>query len=405
MREDFVKELETPYQKSFLKKMRRIAAAFTLAGASVVAESSRAIAPELSDDFLTVKRIAKLDLHETEKRNELFQSILESLQTRGGVLISPQLEEVYKDIIFSSRARREFGRKFSKPETVFGKEYMKENPEQAKEEWGHLERALQSSVCITSNIDIDKDAVGSGVVVETKKGKAILTAAHNLYDAKTITVEFPFGGTRRGIVEYIDKKTDLALLRLERIRSKYHDIPSLTAREENDRVFLETGALPLAIDEHLPLEHTKLASIGNPYNFPFEIFLNEHVGIGDTEQGLRSVEKADSRFSILALYGGNFMMEHRNIKYLGRPFYEKGEAVPGMSGGPVVTYDKEPKVVALVVANAPFKFDLSEVENPSDRKITPSNAIYTKAVPASVLLEFIHAYEKDVKSPQKPRLP
>lgn len=402
---EFTRELEIPYQKSFLKKLRRVAAAFALAGASVIAESSRAVAPELSDDFLTVKKIAKIDWRETEKRDELLRPILESLRARGGVLISPQLEEIYKDKTLSHQTRQEFGKKFSRPETVFGKEYMEQNPDHAKEEWKHLEKALQSSVYIVSEINEEKWTVGSGVVIETKKGKAILTVAHNLDNAKTLTVQFSFGAVARGIIEYIDEKTDLALLHLEDVRPKRQNAPSLTAREENTLVFLQTGVPSLAIDEHTVSEHTKLASIGNPYNFPFEIFLNKYVGITKTEEGLRLVEKADPRFSKLALYGGDIQQERHNTKYVGRPFFEKGEAMPGMSGGPVITYDKEPQVVALVAEMAPFRSDQSEVISPLDQKITPSNAIYTHAIPASVLLEFIDKYEKDVKSSQKPKQP
>ncbi|OGF52158.1 hypothetical protein A3I27_04055 [Candidatus Giovannonibacteria bacterium RIFCSPLOWO2_02_FULL_43_11b] len=357
--EGYSKEIKTPHDRSYLKKLQRIAGAFVLAGISVFGADKQATAPELSDDFLSTSRYTSLEQIKNEGKINLYRRILNAVSEKGGIEISPQVPETkYKIFPGETKSRADEKARsmevpyFSKPEVILGEKFIRENPEKAKEYLEKIEEGLKANIIINT-----KKGQGSGVIVDGGDRNIFLTNAHVVGDYSKAQVGFISGIAYEMTVSFVDKERDLAILEFPEYMKSPEIMNSPATKELIDSVINENGAVALKLvsDEEIIHKGDMLASIGNPLGFPFEVFINKfekyekHV---DKEQGfdyLAAKYKSDSRFHVLSKYFVEYIEDY------GR----KGDVLQGMSGGAVINLEKpgKPKLIGI---NARRNFALSK---------------------------------------------
>jgi hypothetical protein len=342
LRESFVQELKTPYENSYFQKLKRIAGAFVLAGFTLFASPKEVTLPEISKQSqITEEQFYRLD--DLPEHRELFKEAIQSLKKRGGLEISPQLpEQIYKPEFISDMTRilamirlgqgeRPY---FKKPETILGKEFIEDNPEKTQEYLGKIKKAMKATVYLERK---DKTQ-GSGVIINTKKGKVIITNEHVVGDELKLFAGFITGFIDRSDLKKVeviaeDAKRDLAILSFPFDRTTEEELNAL-------------GLASLDIEEDPQLEKFKkdetLASIGHPLGFPFEVALSEFKKTDKDEFDddyvyTYIVTKPDKRFDQLALYDRTNPIDRHRSK-------SKGDLIEGMSGGPIISLDREGEI-------------------------------------------------------------
>ncbi len=341
LREGFAKELKKPYEGSYFKKLQRIAGAFALAGLMTIAVPEKAISPEKSKEF---KELETLDYyHKTDpfRYLDVLTALQKKVEEKGGIDVSPQLPgEVYKPKELYRMVQLTVGSPetpyFSKPEIIFGEEFIKKNPEKAKEYFERVSKTQKATVIITN-----KTGMGSGVIINTEKGKLILTNEHVVRGNKNVWVKLINGNTVEAKVLNIDKKYDTAILKI--------DLPEDIIKEK--KVLEGTNSLDLDPDVKLKTGEN-LALIGHPLGYPFEVSLAKLENVEselvqeENQSGFIATKifsKPDERFVKLAAYETGRKWEE------GGAMAYKGETIWGMSGGPMIKLDEkgEPRLIGI----------------------------------------------------------
>lgn len=397
----FAEELRRPENGSYVKKMKRLMGAFVLAGLTVFGTAEKATSPELSEEYIAAERLAesKIDILGATKEisPELLKKVIASFQEKGGVPISPQLPETtFKGMEFVEYVRQ-YGRRgfverpyFSRPEVILGEKFLNQNPEKAQEYLEKIEDGLRATVRIKTT----KGSIGSGVIIPSIRGAVVLTNVHVVEDDNIVSVELINGRVTEGKVILKDNEQDLALLEL-----RSPDI---------ETVLTEAGAHSLPFDDRLPevlrtttqgTEGEKLAAIGHPFMFPWEVALCQFRAIEEAREGAESViiYRPDERFTHLALYGMTSTKtaeEKEESKeplkdegYRG-PYFEKGEALWGMSGGPVINLDRKGKARLSGLTTSALAYSVEFKE-----EMKKSGYLYGRAASAEALKQFLQQYE------------
>ncbi len=347
LREDFAKELKKPYEGSHFKKLQRIAAAFALLGFSFLATPNFAIAPEKSKQMKSLEQLAshsESPSPATKEDIELYRRIVEGLfkevEIKGGIATSPQLpEEVYKPKALYDVALGFVGTTepyFSKPEIIFGEEFVKKNSEKTKGYFERVSKTQKATVIITN-----KTSGGSGVIINTEKGKLIITNEHVVKENKNVWVKFINGNNVEAKVLSVDSERDIAILKI--------DLQEDIIKEK--KVLEDTNSLDLDPDVELKPEEN-LALIGHPMDYPFEVSLAKLENVEsalvqeENQSGFiaaKIISKPDERFAKLASYDIPSKFKQ------GRFLAHKGEAIWGMSGGPIIKLDEkgEPCLIGI----------------------------------------------------------
>jgi len=344
LREGFVKELKKPHEGSYFKKLERIGAAFALAGLLTVAVPETATLPEKSREFKELEALDHYEKTDPLRYINTLNFLQKKIEEKGGIEISPQLpEEVYKpnkwQIAFG--AQMLIGRKetpyFSKPEIVLGKEFIQKNPEQAKEYFERISKTQKATVIVEN-----KEILGSGVIINTKKGKIILTNKHIVGEEKTSLITFINGNKAEAEVLNTDSEYDVAILKI--------DFPD----EMVEKILKGTNSLD--VDPDIPLKslepQDRIALIGHPMGYPFEVSLAKVVNVEsklfqrENQNGFLSSEiifEPDERFVKLAAFETGRKWEE------GGALARKGESIWGMSGGPIIKLDEkgEPRLIGI----------------------------------------------------------
>ncbi len=344
LREGFAKELKKPCENSYLKTLKKVITPFVLAGLMTLVVPEKATLPEKSKDF---KEFQLLDYYR-EKEPSRYLKVLTDLQKKieekGGIAVSPQLpEEVYKPERLYRTAQVQVGKEkipyFSKPEIIFGEEFVKKNPEKAKEYFEKISKTQEATVII-----ITEKSMGSGVIINTEKGKIILTNGHVVEGEgkKSSWIEFKNGNIVEAKVLNVDEKNDIAILKI--------DLPEKTIKGKN----ILKGTNSLYLDSEAGIKSKEnLALIGHPMGYPFEVSLAKVENVEselfqeENQNGFidtKIISIPDERFAKLASYDVPRGFD-QNLGLLAH----KGESIWGMSGGPIIRLDKkgEPKLSGI----------------------------------------------------------
>lgn len=348
LKKNLAQELKKPENGSFLKKLKRLGGALALAGITTLSPNS-AIAPETTEEY----RIAKsgMDLEKESYQNlELFKRVDKALEETGGIKISPQLETVYKvmpeitKILAMGKVANGEIPYFSKPEVILGQEFIYQHPKEAGEYMDKIRKTMKATVMVFKGASL----IGSGTIVDTGDGAAIITNEHVAkYDKGDFSFITAGGENFKARRVFADQDRDLAILESNE---------NLTTALKEKKI----NALKLAskeIQEKLDFGD-KLAAIGHPRGFPFEVATSECVNIEKTlhhEPTLQLIRRAysdyifsfpDPRFAKLQTYDNKIVNMPVEAK--------KGNILGGMSGGPVISLDKkgEPEIVGITTINA-----------------------------------------------------
>jgi hypothetical protein len=403
--------LERPYQGSYLKKLQRLAGAFVLAGISLFA-SREVSTPELTPEYIISEvvvekgpRYMKELLKDIDPK--ILTRILQALEEKGGIPISVESEQLYKPKEFGRSARRlgflesrEKGEVpyFSKPEAVFGKQFLRDHRKEAEVYWGRIQQAMKATVVIDAKFPKGWGS-GAGVIIHTDRGMRILTNRHVLGpDAEKIYLYLIDGTRLKGVFDAGDDAEDIALLDVIEDTETESSPAPLEQRQSIEKIIIEGGANPLSLAKHSFEEGQKhlFAAIGHPLGFPYEVGLAEFEDFKKKELGGDLLlYKPDKRFEYLVHYGGGDPKERDGGKgaetlqdfarrVVGRSYFIKGEGISGMSGGPVIDLDAEegPKLVGLTSSQLWRKRGEKE------------KFFYLGAIPAARLQEFIKKYEE-----------
>lgn len=346
LKKNFAKELRKSEEGSFLKKLKRIGGALALAGLSVITPKD-AIAPETTEEYRIAKSGRDLE-KESLKNMPLFKRVDKALEETGGIKVSPQLETTYKVmpeiakmLAMGKMANGEIPY-FSKPEVILGQEFIYKNPKEAREYMDKIRKTMQATVIVMAGEEI----VGSGTIIDAGDQRVVVTnehvAAGDKGDYSFITSDGKQFKTR---TIYTNNKKDLAVLEsgedLEQaVKSK--SVSALKLASVGTQKDLQTG--------------NKLASVGHPLKFPFEVALSEYTGnmqpqsivVNQVGEKINNAEfilsRQDKRFSNLQTYP----ITNKN-KIEGK----KGDILGGMSGGPVILLDKagEPEIIGINAIN------------------------------------------------------
>lgn len=342
LRQEFVQVLKKPDKGRFLKMLQRLGVGLALVGLTLSSMPKEAIAPEKSVEIRMMNELDSLDVSNPvhrERLQQIISAIKESVREKGGIPVSPQLpEEIYKPVELSAIVRQEAKEAnipyYSKPEIILGQEFMKEKPALAKHYYERISKAMKATVIIRN-----ESGRGSGAIINTKNGKIIITNNHVIEGGDNIEVEFFNGNKTKGKVLNATKNPDLAILSFETPK------PSPGTKQED---FLK-GTESLEIEDDSKFRATdSLAMIGHPFGYFFEVSVARPITFARIDRGSAEnnllISTPDPRFTKLATFE---IPPHFQSKKLAH----KGEAMPGMSGGPVIKLDRggEPKLAALTV--------------------------------------------------------
>ncbi len=350
LREKFAGELKNPYKGSYLKKLERIAGAFVLAGLVTLAAPEKAVLPEKSQDFKEFQMLDYYHYREPFIYLDVLTNLQKKIEEKGGIDISPQLPgEVFKPEKLSDIAGLQVEEKeipyFSKPEIIFGEDFIKKNPEKAKEYFAKISKTQEATVIITT-----ENSQGSGVIINTEKGKMIITNNHVINDKGGKWIKFRNGIMVEAKVLNVDAKNDIAILKI--------DLPEDAI--EKKEVLKGTNSLGLDMSPALQ-SGENIAVIGHPFGYPFEVSLakvknTEGEFIEEANQksfvDTKIFSEPDQRFVKLASYDvPSYMGQELGL------IAHKGESIWGMSGGPIIKLDEkgEPRLIGITVQRIPDK--------------------------------------------------
>ena len=350
-RQKFSQELKRPENGSHYKKLQKIAAAFVLAGFTALVSPQMAIAPEKSKQLKSLKILESSPEKDIELYNKVLAGLERAVKEKGGIESSPQLpEETFKPDILAGIARQVVGKEkepyFSKPEIIFGEKFMKENPEKVKEYYEKILKTLKATVIVKS-----LGSLGSGVIIETAKGKIVLTNQHVVKEGN-VSLEFFNGNKVAGEVMGTDSERDLAII-------------SVLIPEDKDENFILEGTSSLRLNSSPTFKKGEdLALIGHPNGYPFEVSLAKFINQELKEEVISEPDGGQSGFKPVAIYS------HPDERFTKLAAYEvpseykemwpmahKGESIWGMSGGPMIRLDEkgEPRLVGINVQRIPVK--------------------------------------------------
>jgi len=339
----FAAELRETPKRGFFRKLKILAGALALAGLFLFSPQE-SVAPELSAEALGAERI----WFTKEYQSELYKKILKQIEERGGVVSSPQLpEQTYRPADLAWFARKvayESPRPFyNEPEVIFGRKFIEKNPKLAEKYYEKAGMAIKATVRLSP----EPGATGSGVMIKGKKDRLILTNAHVCGDKKHFMVSLSNGNAVFAELIAIDNADDIAVLKIQAAPGElFESTESLEIEEEPDGQFGET-----------------LAAVGNPSGFPFAVGIArrapffEYNSEEETPSEGSIFYEPDERFRHLELYMSRQYENPSETKSLDtsegggkisapaitKKTYIKGEAIGGMSGGPVVSLEREGK--------------------------------------------------------------
>jgi hypothetical protein len=424
LKESYAEQLRTP-KGSWVKNIRNITGALVLAGITVFGSPETSVAPTISAERLVVENLGMIrkgndpeeaikHLPGADKKEiaDAYRAALDSIKTRGGVYESPELPgKVYKNRTFAGINREVSvspeNQYFKKPELILGKDFIKKNPEQAREYMEKINETMRSTVLIET-----PGGLGSGVIIDTTGGKAILTNAHVVGGHKEVSIRLSGGSRVIGMVSFVDRERDLAIVNID--ITDIIDNPkdfNYTPEAEKTVVnsFLEgSGAASLELEEESaegdPVQDQKVLMMGNPLGFPFESSIGELKSFqedivnsdpDDPKIVTSLIIRGDDRFRKLAVFENPFDVE--GGKQVSRK-HEKGEAMGGMSGGPVVSLDKEGRARLLGLTTF-RKLEFKEAEGSGDKDHYAGSEYYAGAVSVKDIKEFL--VETGLRSDEK----
>jgi len=334
---EFAKELENTPKGGFRKKITKIAAAFALAG--YLMGAGEAIAPQATEES---KGVYDID-YTREHQPELYKKVLEQIKEKGGIITSPQLPEMLYRPEKIAEIAKEVAEKsekpfYNKPEVILGEKFVRENPEKTKEYMEKISTAIKATV----RIELE-DGIGSGVIVKSGNKKFILTNAHVCGENSRVDVHFSNNASFNLKVMAMDEENDIAMI----------EVPEAT-----EALLKETEALELEKGQGSNIKRMgeTIASIGNPLGFPFAVGICTRAYFPGQKKWLNYFP--DKRFENLELYtikhiqvkkGPSVFYERANISIPKYEFVESDEdfrktgAIPGMSGGPIISLDTKGK--------------------------------------------------------------
>lgn len=367
LRRKFSQELKKPENGSYHTKLQRIAAAFVLVGFTALVSPQMTIAPEKSKQLKSLKILESSPEKDIELYNKVLAGLGRAVEERGGIESSPQLpEETFKPDILAGIARQVVGKEkepyFSKPEIIFGEEFIKNNPEKAKEYYQKILKTLKATVIVKS-----PGSLGSGVIIETAKGKIVLTNQH-VVEKGNVFLEFFNGNKVAGEVMGTDSERDLAII-------------SILIPEDKDENSILDGTNSLRLNSNPKFKKGKdLALIGHSNGYPFEVSLAKFkyqelgMGKGESFKPVAIYSQPDDRFAKLACYEVPSEFKER----MG-VMAHKGEGIWGMSGGPMIKLDEkgEPQLVGINAERVPRE------------KEDPSYFATTRGIAGNVIEEFL----------------
>lgn len=378
---EYAKELENTPKGGFRKKLTKIAAAFALAG--YLMGAGEAIAPEATEES---KGVYDID-YTRENQPDLYKKILEQIKQTGGVKMSPQLPETtYRPRKIAKIAEHLAAQSeepfYNNSKVILGEKFVKDNPEGTKDYMEKISTAIKATVRIAQ-----EGSIGSGVIVKTENKKFILTNAHVCEGGDEAVVTFNDHRSFVLKVKARDEKNDIAMI----------DIP-----ETLESILTNTEALELEKKQDSDFWHIeeRVVSVGNPLGFPSAVGICKRT-IVPGEKGV--FYYPDERFKNLELYKLETYKIRKEqpantgiggisgVNVSGTPLeiekdekiFQKTGAIPGMSGGPLISLDKKgrPELIGLVQAYREYK--------------TNPEATLGVAVPAEKIREFLE--EKGTK--------
>jgi hypothetical protein len=239
---------------------------------------------------------------------------------------------------------------YNKPEVILGEKFVKENPEKTKEYMEKISTAIKATVRIERQ---DEEGNGSGVIVKSGDKKFILTNAHVCGESSRVNVIFTNNASFNLKVMAMDEENDIAII----------EVPETT-----ETLLKETEALELEKkqgikDSDIMRAGEKVASVGNPLGFPFAVGICKRTVVPG-EKWLNYYP--DERFKNLELYNieahmiqipdvaaettANIGGGNTGFKKVEKIFRKTG-AIPGMSGGPIISLDKKgkPQLTGIVM--------------------------------------------------------
>lgn len=316
----FAEELRKTPKGGFYSKLKKIAKALALAGLISLYPENKALAPQVSPELQALGSVSRIE--KLKNNSGMYERVLKCFQEKGGVPLSSDLPEtIWRDERYSEIANEASESEtpfYNRLEVILGEEFIKNNPEKAKEYLEKISIAMKSTVKIREERNNGYYTVGGGVLVRNKKGRFIITSNHVIENSYHMSISLI---TNKIIDSHIiaqDEKKDIAVLSIDKKEYKGTDTLEL---EENPN------------ETH---NNDTIASVGHPLGFPFAVGISKVIrfpGYGNI------FYVKDKRFSASELYSER-----------GYPGAEsKGEAIPGMSGGPVIKLDEKgkPRLVGI----------------------------------------------------------
>ncbi len=381
LRQSFALELKKPHQKSFFKKLQKIAAAFVLAG-SLAFPLKEAVAPETTEEIVAAEN---LDYYEKNKP-DIYQKVLKQIREKGGVTPSPQSKDtIYKTSKIGALTREmAFASEkpyYNNPEVILGEKFIKENPQKSKEYLQKINVAIKATVMLK----IDDQKFASGSIIQGKEYKIVLTNAHVVKNRRFIDGRLANGEYTTFEIVAKDSKNDIAALKIPEIQVNNKIL-------DNIEPLKICGVFPVNIfpshnsDSVLDYKNNEqIATIGHPLGeFPFAVFMAKidayHSGqMTKTDSGaeFRPLEfKPDERFRYLELYTNDMPANNPAMPDLQIKEVAGKRTMPGVSGGPVIRLEKSEGPM-LIGINSFGRFDLD------------GNYMRGGAVPANEILNFL----------------